>query len=68
MSKRVPLDTVSGFCKRYQALPNPEVVDALERRATSAANDGVTIRAYERVGNGLRTSGAIEFDVGLWSV
>jgi hypothetical protein len=45
--------------------PDPEVVNPFERGATSAADERVAIAADERIGDGLGTGRAVEFDGGL---
>jgi hypothetical protein len=45
--------------------PDPQIVDALERRAAPAADQGMAIAAQQRVGRWRRADRAVEFD-GSW--
>src|ERR1035441_433288 len=44
---------------------DPQVVDALDRGATGAADERVAIAAEQRIGNGPGTGRAVEFGGGL---
>lgn len=47
-----------------QLLADPQLVDALERRAADAADEGVAIPADQRIGHRPSTGGAVK--LGDW--